>query len=148
MNDCLACDIASGVSPVPGGVLHRTTHWIVDHSIGPLGVGTLIVKPERHVVHIADLSDDEAAELGPLLRDAARVTTELTAPDQVYISLWSHAGGVPGHIHFVVQPVTAETIAKFGRGPAMHVAMFDADEYPDPADVDAFAVKARPRFPS
>jgi diadenosine tetraphosphate (Ap4A) HIT family hydrolase len=142
----MACDIVTGVSPVPGGVIHRTDHWIVDHSIGPLGVGTLIVKPERHVVHVADLDDDEAAELGPLLRDAARVTTELTAPEQVYFSLWSHAGGVSGHIHFVVLPVTSETMARFGRGPTIHVAMFDADEYADPADVEVFADAARQRW--
>jgi diadenosine tetraphosphate (Ap4A) HIT family hydrolase len=146
MDECMACEIVSGRLPVPGGELHQTDSWVVDHSIGPLGVGTLIVKPKRHVVHVADLSDDEAAELGPLLRDAARVSTALTDPEQVYVSLWSHAGGVPGHIHFVVQPVTADTIAVWGRGPKMQVAMFDADEYPDPDEVERFAEGARPRF--
>ena len=37
----------------------------VEHCIGPLGVGTLIVKPKRHVVHVADLTEPEVAEMGP-----------------------------------------------------------------------------------
>ena len=99
------------------GLLHRTDRWIVEMCLGPLGLGALIVKPERHVVHVADVDDEEATELGPLLREAARVVTDLIDPDQVYVSLWSHAGGVPVHIHHVVQPVTRAMVEEFGRGP-------------------------------
>jgi diadenosine tetraphosphate (Ap4A) HIT family hydrolase len=106
MEGCLACDLAEGRRPLPGGVIHATPGWLVEHCVGPLGVGTLVVKPRRHVVHVAELGDDEAAELGPLLRRTARHVSELTAPEQVYVTLWSHAGGRPGHIHWVVQPVT------------------------------------------
>jgi diadenosine tetraphosphate (Ap4A) HIT family hydrolase len=35
--------------------------------VGPLGVGTLIVKPLRHCVHVWDLTAEETLELGPLL---------------------------------------------------------------------------------
>jgi diadenosine tetraphosphate (Ap4A) HIT family hydrolase len=52
----------------------------VEHCVGPLGVGTLVVKPKRHVVHVANLDDREAAELGPLLRRTSTVVAELTAP--------------------------------------------------------------------
>jgi hypothetical protein len=34
-----------------------------------------------------------------MLVRTAQVVTALTAPEQVYVTLWSHAGGVPGHIH-------------------------------------------------
>src|SRR5436190_1472537 len=147
MDECLACEIVSGRLPVPGGELHQTDSWIVDHSIGPLGVGTLIVKPKRHVVHVADLSDDEAAELGPLLRDAARVSTALTDPEQVYVSLWSHAGGVPGHIHFVVQPVTRPIMDLLGsRGPKLQADMFRANVTPDADDVERISARARELF--
>lgn len=27
--------------------IHETTHWLVEHCVGPLGLGTLIVKPRR-----------------------------------------------------------------------------------------------------
>jgi diadenosine tetraphosphate (Ap4A) HIT family hydrolase len=139
---------------VPGGVIHETGRWVIDHCVGPLGIGTLIVRPKRHVVHVADLEDDEAAELGPLLRRTTAVVTQLVVPDQVYVTLWSHAGGEPGeakpgHIHFVVQPVTRELIDEIGeRGPHLQVAMFDRRKDPDPDAMAEFADRARAAWPA
>jgi diadenosine tetraphosphate (Ap4A) HIT family hydrolase len=144
---CLACRLASGSVPLPGGVIHRTGGWAVEHCIGPLGVGTLIVKPMRHVEHVADLTAFEAAELGPLLKLATECVTELANPDQVYVCLWSHAERRPGHIHFVVQPADKTTMARFdAHGPALQVAMFSAGEEPDPTAIAAFAERARRWF--
>lgn len=145
MTDCLACDLASGALPLPGGRLYETDHWLVEHTVGPLGVGTLIVKPIRHVVHVADLDERESAELGPLLRRVSAAVTEVTAPEQVYVCLWSHAGGRPGHIHFVVQPATRSDMDRFGGyGPGLQMAMFGLGEQPDPADVVAVCDRLRP----
>jgi diadenosine tetraphosphate (Ap4A) HIT family hydrolase len=147
MESCVACDLSSGRRPLPGGLIHRSRFWLVEHCIGSLGVGTLIVKPERHVTSVADLSEDEAAELGPLLRRASLVVREVVPTEQVYNCLWSHAGGVPGHIHYVVQPVTAEQMAQFGaHGPTLQVAMFTRGEPPDADEVQRLADAARTRF--
>jgi len=108
----------------------------------------MIVKPERHVVHVADLTDDEAAELGPLLRDAARVATAIIQPEQVYVTLWSHAGAVPGHIHYVIHPVTRDVMEEFGHGSKLQPAMFSANCWPDPQAVETFAESARRLFRS
>src|SRR3954469_3865427 len=105
---CMACDLAAGKLPLPGGRIHETTNWLVEHCVGPLGLGTLIVKPRRHVTSVADLTGDEASELGALLRAASAVARDLVGAEQVYNCLWSHAGGVPVHIHYVVQPVTKD----------------------------------------
>ena len=145
---CLPCEIAAGRVTVPGGTIHRTRHWSVDHCIGPLGLGTLVVKPERHVLHVADLADDEAAELGPLLRDTASVITRLTRPEQVYVALWSHAGGVPSHIHSVVQPVTRAVMDEYGHGPNVQARMFAGHKTPYPAEVETLAAAARRLFRS
>ncbi len=83
-------------------------------------------------------------ELGPLLQRATAALEELTEPDQVYVGLWSHAGGRPVHIHFVVQPVTRELMDEIGVfGPHLQVAMFDRDEPPPKAEVERFADRAR-----
>jgi diadenosine tetraphosphate (Ap4A) HIT family hydrolase len=141
---CLACDLATGRVDLPGGEILVTDHWIVEHCVGPLGVGTLIVKPKRHVVHYWELADDEVVEIGPLLRRVSAAVAELTRPEQVYVGLWSHAGGVPMHIHFVVQPVTRELMDAIGDyGPHLQVAMFDADEQPPRDEVVTFADLAR-----
>lgn len=144
MTECMACDLTSGARPLPGGRLGETEHWLVEHTVGPLGAGTLIAKPFRHVVHVADLDEREAAELGPLLRRMSAAVTEVMAPEQVYVCLWSHAGGHPGHIHFVVQPVTRSDIERFGtRGPDLQVAMFRLDERPDPVDIEVVCDRLR-----
>lgn len=141
---CLACDLAAGRVALPGGLIHRTRHWLVEHCIGPLGVGTLVVKPKRHVVHVWELDDDEARELGPLLRETAAVVAGLTTPDQIYVCLWSHG---PAHIHYVVQPVTQTQMDTLGaRGPRLQVAMFDGGEAPPVPEIEAFAELARDRF--
>jgi diadenosine tetraphosphate (Ap4A) HIT family hydrolase len=147
--DCLACDLAAGTRPLPGGLIHRTDYWLVEHCVGPLGLGTLVVKPERHVTAVADLTSEESDELGPLLRRASQVVRELVPAEQVYNCLWSHAGGVPVHIHYVVQPVTAQQMENYrAHGPTLQVAMFAEGRTPDVVDVERIAAAARASFTS
>jgi hemoglobin len=142
---CLACDLTNDRMPLPGGLVHATESWRVEHCVGPLGVGTLLVKPLRHVESIGELSAEESSELGPLLARVAGAVQELVDPEQVYVCLWSHAGRAAGHVHFVVQPATAEAIDAHGGayGPALQTAMFAAGDAPDEAAVEAFCASAR-----
>ena len=145
--DCLACDLASGRRPLPGGLIHETEAWRVEHCVGPLGVGTLVVKPKRHVLRVSALTEAESREVGPLLRRAAAVVDELLAPDQVYVCLWSHASGAPVHIHYVVQPVSRELIERYGgQGPSLQAAMFRTAAPPPAEAVEGFAERARAAF--
>ena len=77
MDGCLACDLSEGRRPLPGGLIDEAERWRVEHTVGPLGIGTLIVKPKLHVVRVADLTEEEAMELGPLLRMTAALVTLL-----------------------------------------------------------------------
>lgn len=147
VKECLCCDLTSGRLTAPGGAIHDTGHWRVDHCIDSLGVGTLIVKPVRHVTAIGALEPEESAELGPLLQHVSQVVQELTAAEQVYACLWSHAGGKATHIHFVVQPITREQMERYSRyGPALQQAMFAADELLDRGAAESFAAQARERL--
>lgn len=144
--ECLACDLAAGVRPLPGGLIHRDGGWLVEHCVGPLGVGTLVVKPARHVTSVAELETDEAEQMGRLLRDTADVVSRLSNPAQVYVSMWSHDRGEPGHVHFVVQPIDHAAIDRFGRGPDLQAAMFAANELPNVVAVAEYAQRAREAF--
>jgi diadenosine tetraphosphate (Ap4A) HIT family hydrolase len=116
----------------------------VEHCIGPLGVGTLIVKPIRHVEHVADLTAEESGALGPLLQATCSTVTRLCEPSQVYVCLWSHG---PVHIHFVVQPVDDQTMERFSsHGPQLQAAMFRHGEPPDVDAVERFSTQARKMF--
>jgi diadenosine tetraphosphate (Ap4A) HIT family hydrolase len=147
MSDCLACQLANGDLDLPGGLIHGTRCWRVERCIGPLQLGTLIVKPVRHVTSVGALLDDEAIELGPLLSQTSMIVSQLVKADQIYNCLWSHAGGEPVHIHYVVQPVTKEQMSIFGaHGPQLQTAMFAAGDSPNSEDVDHIAKATRKRF--
>lgn len=146
---CLACELIEHPERVPGGRIGTIGHWVIEHCIGPLGVGTVVVKPIRHVIHLADLDPDEAAELGPVLARVARAVTLASLevgspPGQVYACLWSHAERQPGHIHFVIQPVGETLMAQHdAHGPELQVRMFRAGEQMAPASMTAAAERIR-----
>ena len=144
MKDCLACNLAGGTLNLPGGRIYATRHWVVEHCIGPLGVGTLIVKPLRRCLHVWELTDDETQELGSLLQRVATTIQAILTPDQVYVCLWSHAGWKPGHIHFVLQPAWNHQQRDHQRpGPSLQVDMLRAGVRPPREEVEAFSARAR-----
>ena len=77
MKRCLACDLMEGRQELPGGRIYESAHWVVEHCVGPFPLGTLILKPRRHCLHIWTLNDLEIKELGPLLRETTRVASEI-----------------------------------------------------------------------
>jgi diadenosine tetraphosphate (Ap4A) HIT family hydrolase len=148
VDGCLGCEIAAGRRDVPGGIVHETTRWIVNHAVGRLNLGTLIVAPRDHVVAMADLDDDAVAELGPLLRDAARIVDAISRPEQTYVCVWSHGPTERRHLHILVQPVTSALIAQYGglRSERLQVKIMTTHEPPEPDEVERFCADARLRF--
>ena len=128
---CLTCDLTARARPLPGRIVTATGRWVVDHCLGPLGIGTLVAAPKRHVVRVADLNDEEASELGPLLKTAS-ILTELTAPEQRYVCASSHGSDEATHLHWIIQSVGAEIVQRYGslRSQALQAAMVVADEHP------------------
>lgn len=145
---CLGCDLLTGRRELPGGVLHETAAWVVNHVVGPMNLGTLIVGPRDHVVAIAELDDTAAAELGPLLRDTARVVETLCRPEQTYVCMWSHGRDARKHLHIAVQPVTAEVRARYGglRSEQLQARMLADGDEPDIREVEQFCERARELF--
>lgn len=142
MDGCLACELTSGLRELPGGRIHETHSWVVEHCVGPLGVGSLILKPKRHITHVWELNEAEAQEHGPLLRDVSSALAQVLEPEQIYVNLWSHAGGRPVHIHWVLQsvaPVRDDDL----YGPHLQVSMFDRGEAPPRAAVEKLSDELR-----
>lgn len=136
--ECLACELIAHPERLPGGRIATLGNWVVEHCVGPLGTGTVVVKPLRHVVHLAELRPVEAAELGLVLVNVARAVTLAQAEegepaDQIYACLWSHAERRPGHIHFVVMPVSTTLMTRLdAHGPELQTRMFEVGEPIDP----------------
>jgi ATP adenylyltransferase len=145
---CLGCDLAAGRRHSPGGILHESTSWLVNHVVGAMSLGTLIVAPREHVVAVADLDGDAVAELGLVLRAAARVVEALCEPEQTYVCLWSHGADMRKHLHFAVQPVTAAVVARYGglRSEQLQARMLASGDEPDVTEVERFCERARELF--
>ena len=145
--ECYACSLARGTKNLLGGLIAETQFWRVEHCMGSLGIGTLIVKPKRHVLHVWELSQAEAKKMGSLLKEASRVVKTITDCDQTYICLWSHAGWTPGHIHYVVQPAYNSQREQFSYpGPVLQREMFAKNEPLVASEVEAFCDRARTVF--
>jgi diadenosine tetraphosphate (Ap4A) HIT family hydrolase len=119
VSGCLSCDILSGRRAVPGGVIYEDEYWVVESTIGPVfWRGFLIVKTRRHCEHLAELTAEEGAALGPVLRATCRALTEVLQSAKVY--LCSFGDGVK-HVHFWVLPRPHD------MHPGMHWVFFNLD---------------------
>ena len=144
MENCMACNLTNGKLDLPGGRIYETAHWVVEHTVGPLGVGTLIVKPFRHCVHFWELANEEVVELGPLLHLVENAIQTILKPDQIYICQWSHGDWKPGHLHFVVQPSWNHLQKRHKLpGPFLQVDQFKADKKPPRREIEAFSKKVK-----
>lgn len=104
-HSCPICDEVAGRRSAPGGPIHDDGLWLVSHHLGGYtDPGELIVKLRRHVTSLADLSDAEAAAIGPVLRAAVEAVDRVVRPERVYVASF---GERVRHVHFYVLPRTA-----------------------------------------
>jgi diadenosine tetraphosphate (Ap4A) HIT family hydrolase len=101
---CVTCRANRDEILAPGGVIYQDSFWRLEHTFEPIPmVGWLVLKPLRHTEAVADLTPEEAAELGPLLRRVAGAMREVLKPVKVYVSLYAEAENA-AHIHFHLIP--------------------------------------------
>ena len=65
--------------------------------------GWLVLVPRRHTVALDDLTADEAADLGPLLRAVSSALRDVVRCRKTYVALFAEAEGFQ-HIHFHIIP--------------------------------------------
>ena len=66
--ECLSCALEARADQPPRERLHVGPRWRVAHAFGTSLPGWLVVLPRRHVTALDQLTAQEAADLGPLLR--------------------------------------------------------------------------------
>ena len=116
---CLSCDILTGRITEPGGVIYEDDYWHVGSMVRPVfWPGFLVVKLKRHCEHLAELTPEEAAALGPVLQMTCSAVASVLRPAKVYVC--SFGDGVE-HIHFWILPRPA------GMRAGMHWVMLNLD---------------------
>lgn len=99
---CMACEVVAGRLAAPGGVIFEDEYWMLDHAVSPVPLdGFLILKPKRHVEHIGELTEGEAAALGPLLRASYAALREVTGAEKVHVASFGEA---VRHVHWYLLP--------------------------------------------
>ena len=142
---CLTCDLVHrrdrGEAP-PWDNIVRTAHWDIVHSYNTSLPGWLVLVARRHVAAIDELTDEEAAELGVLLRRVSAALRQVTGCVKTYAVQFAEQAEHP-HVHFHVIPRMAAQPAD-RRGPRVFAYLgVPAEEQVSEEQMNAIAVEVR-----
>lgn len=106
VSPCSICEQVAGRVTAPGGPVHDDGLWVVSHHTGPhTDPGELIVKLRRHCESLAELTVEEAAALGPVLRAAVAAIERVMRPERTYVASYNER---VRHVHFFLLPRTRD----------------------------------------
>jgi diadenosine tetraphosphate (Ap4A) HIT family hydrolase len=103
MDTCFICRKHNGQEAAPpGGYIYEDEHWMLCHAPGKLGpLGTLFIESKRHFLDYAEMTDEESASLGHMIRKIYRALRLYTEAERIYqVTLME---GVP-HFHCWLVP--------------------------------------------
>ena len=85
-NTCFICRKHEGLEAAPpGGYIYEDEHWMVCHAPGKLGpLGTLFIESCRHFLDYSEMTLEEAASLGNLLKRVYQALREHTEAERIY----------------------------------------------------------------
>ena len=110
MSTCKTCELIArrdaGSAP-PWDCILRTQYWDVVHSYNTALPGWLVLVARRHITAIDELTEEEAVELGMLLRRVSRALKEITGCLKTYVIQFAEMAEHP-HVHFHVVPRMAD----------------------------------------
>jgi len=106
MQHCKTCKLTAkrdaGIAPL-WDCIHRTQFWDVVHSYNTALPGWLVLVVRRHIEAVDELTDDEAVELGVLIRRVSLALKDVTGCQKTYVIQFAEAEGHP-HVHFHIVP--------------------------------------------
>lgn len=109
MNDCLPCH-NNALEPSelpPRERVYDDGLWRVAHSFNSALPGWMVVLARRHIASLAETTPEEAAALGPLLRDLSRALAQVVQAQKCYVMFFAEAEGFE-HVHIHVVPRRAD----------------------------------------
>ena len=129
ISQCQTCELVArrdrGEAP-PWDAIYRSPHWDVVHSFDTSLVGWMVLVARRHIAAVDEMSDEEAVELGRLIRRVSLALKETTGCVKTYVIQFAEAAGHP-HVHFHIVPRMADQPDDH-RGPKIFRYLGFADE--------------------
>jgi diadenosine tetraphosphate (Ap4A) HIT family hydrolase len=111
METCFLCRKHQGQEAAPpGGYIYEDEHWMVCHAPGKLGpLGTLFIESKRHFLDYAEMTDEESASLGNVMKKIYAALKPLTDAERIYqVTLME---GIP-HFHSWLVPRRNEDVER------------------------------------
>jgi diadenosine tetraphosphate (Ap4A) HIT family hydrolase len=133
---CEICHRESTDAEPPGGWVLRTAWWSACVAAGFEVPGWLFLELRRHAEGPMGLDDDEASELGILIRQLSEAIERVTGAERVYLVAY---GELFPHFHVLLSPRMPGAPPQF-RGPSL---FNQRDELADPAAAAETAVRIR-----
>jgi diadenosine tetraphosphate (Ap4A) HIT family hydrolase len=103
---CTTCELIAardvGTAPL-WDCIHRTPYWDVAHAYDTALPGWLVLVARRHITAVDELTEEEAAELGLLIRRVSLALKVVTGCVKTYVMQFAEAADHP-HVHFHVVP--------------------------------------------
>jgi len=129
MSYCKTCELTSardsGKAPL-WDCIYRANYWDVAHAYNTALTGWLVLVARRHVAAIDELTPEEAAELGQLLRLVSVALKEATGCQKTYVVQFAEHPEHP-HVHFHLIPRMANLPEEM-RGPRIFAYLGVAEE--------------------
>ncbi len=135
-SECFTCVTNSQAVLPPRDNVYSSAYWRAAHAFGTALPGWLVLVPLRHVLALDELTPEESAELGPLLRGLTAAMRKALHCEKTYVAQFSEAGGFE-HLHFHVIPRSPGLAADFtgpyifrllGGDPQQHVPESTRDQ--------------------
>jgi diadenosine tetraphosphate (Ap4A) HIT family hydrolase len=145
MTGCRTCDLIArrdiGDAP-PWDSIIRNRWWDVVHCDSSSITGWMVLAVRRHVAVVSDLTNEEAAVLGPLIRDVSRALHDLVGCQKTYVVQFAESP-THRHVHVHVIPIATE-LQEDQRGPGVFQALGVPDDERVPEDeMNQLAVRLR-----
>jgi diadenosine tetraphosphate (Ap4A) HIT family hydrolase len=86
METCFLCRKHVGKEAAPtGGYIYEDEHWMVCHAPGKLGpLGTLFIESRRHFLDYSEMTSEESASLGNVMKKIYSALRMHTGAERIY----------------------------------------------------------------
>jgi diadenosine tetraphosphate (Ap4A) HIT family hydrolase len=129
----------NGTAPVWDNI-YSTAHWYLVHSYNTALPGWLVLIARRHIAAVDEMTDDEAVELGRLIRQVSAALRTATGCAKTYVVQFAEHPDHP-HVHFHIIPRMSDQPDDH-KGPKVfqYLGVSDAERVSDDA-MNALAVR-------
>lgn len=111
---CKTCEMTAqrrlGQAPLWDNI-YQTGFWDVVHAYNSALPGWLVLVVQRHIESLDELTEQEAAELGPLIRRVSLSLKNVIGCTKTYVIQFAEARQHP-HVHFHIVPRMADQPAE------------------------------------